>query len=181
MKKYKSEGMKKYKIEATLTYGMKFSAWFMALMTGIMLLSVTFIPLLVFYAMKTNDYRMLLAFLLPVLGILAWAYIAFLDRKQNREIKKWLEDAVPLTARATEIGRIENSATHVTRIKVALTFTFDGRRITLRSGEKNNIRENIFYTNIGYDAIFLKYVDRPIQILYSPRYDEAMILKGKKK
>ena len=88
MKKYKSEGMKKYKIEATLTYGMKFSAWFMALMTGIMLLSVTFIPLLVFYAMQTNDYRMLLAFLLPVLGILAWAYIAFLDRKQNREIKK---------------------------------------------------------------------------------------------
>lgn len=169
--------MKKYKIVATLTYGMKISAGFMGVMTGTMLLCIALIPLLIFCAIQADDYRVFVCFVFPILVVPIWAYIAFLYRKENRDIEKWLKDAVLLTAWATEIGRIRNGVNHIIRIKIALTFTFDGKKIMLQSGEKNTIRENIFYMNIGYDAIFRKYVDRPIQILYSPQYDEVMILK----
>lgn len=171
--------MKKYKIVATLTYGKKLSVEFMTFMTIIMLLCVAMIPLIIFCAIDSGEYGLFTCFIFPFLVLPTWVYIQFLYWKENRDIEKWQKDAVPLTAWATEIGRIKNGATHVTRIKIALTFTFDGKEITLRSGEKNKIKENIFYMNIGYDAIFCKYVGRPIQILYSPQYDEVMILKRK--
>ena len=37
-------------------------------------------------------------------------------------------------------------------------------------------KQNTFLSKIdGYNAVYKKYVDRNIKILYSPRYDEVMI------
>lgn len=100
--------------------------------------------------------------------------------RQSRDIKKWLKDAVLLPAQAMELGRIENGIIYRTKIKISIKFFYNEQKIIQKSGAKNKIKENLFYINVGYDAIFLKYIDREIKILYSPKYDEVMILKDKK-
>ena len=57
--------------------------------------------------------------------------------------------------------------------KIVLRFRCAGRRIEKYSGGENGER----FAERGYFNILAHYVDREINILYSPKYDQVLILK----
>lgn len=57
--------------------------------------------------------------------------------------------------------------------KIVLRFRYAGRRVEKYSGGENGER----FAERGYFNILAHYVDREINILYSPKYDQVLILK----
>lgn len=169
--------MNNYKIIASLTYGKKFSAAVTLLIYIGLLLCAAMVPLAVFCAVYYTEYEVLICLFLPLMGIPGTVYAIIVISKENKNIGKWVSDSVLLSAYAFEVDRIKNKLTGIVKLKISVKFVYNGIKMVQKSGEKNNKKGNIFYSNPGYDAIFLKYIDRPIHILYSPAYDQVLLLK----
>ncbi len=90
----------------------------------------------------------------------------------KKKIDIWLEDAVELKAVSQRFDRIWSFPyINFRYVKIHIEFRYNKKRIHKYSGDgKRN----------GYDTVFYKYADREIDILYSPKYDEVMILKESK-
>lgn len=172
--------MRAYKIKATLTYGRKWSRGMILFLCIGIFLSVAMIPLIILCAVLSSEYAVLICLDLPLIVIPSFSYVLALDRKENKEIQEWRKDAVILPAQAIEADRFKNSVNHIVRLKISVKFYYEGRKIIQESGDKNPRKESIFYSKPGYDAVFRKYINRPIEILYSPKYDEVMLLKIRK-
>lgn len=169
--------MNNYKIIASLTYGKKFSVAVTVLIYIALLLCVAMVPLAVFCAVYYTEYEVLICLFLPLIGIPGSVYAIIVISKENRDIGKWVRDSVLLSAYAIEADRIKNGFTGIVKLKISVKFIYNGIKMVQESGEKNNRKGNIFYRNPGYDAIFLKCVDRPIHILYSSAYDQVLLLE----
>lgn len=59
------------------------------------------------------------------------------------------------------------------RAKIRVKFKYNGKHYTKYSGYKN---KNGNYIN-DFQAIWVKYADKSIKILYSQNYDEVIVLK----
>ncbi len=165
------------KIIASLTYGKKISKVIMLLIYISLLLCVAIVMLTIFCAIYYAEYEALICLFLPLIGIPGLVYIIIVFSKENRNIRKWKIDSVLLSAYAIEVDRIENVLTNMVKLKISVKFIYNGIKMVQESGEKNSKKGNLFYIHPGYDAIFLKCVDHPIHILYSPTYDQVMLLK----
>lgn len=85
-------------------------------------------------------------------------------------VKKWMDDAVKLKA-TTENGVdsfLESAYSPFVGRSIKLTFIFNKKKYIKVS------KTNIFN---GTSWAFCKYIGREIDILYSPKYDEVMIVK----
>ncbi len=169
--------MNEYKIIASLTYGKKISRAIMALIYITLLICVFIVVFTIFCAIYYSEYEVLICLFLPLIGIPGLVYIIIVISKENRYIRRWKSDSVILSAYAIEVDRIENRLTNIVKLKISVKFIYNGIKMIQESGEKNNKKSSIFYIHPGYDAIFLKYVDHPINILYSPTYDQVLLLK----
>lgn len=91
--------------------------------------------------------------------------------KRRKVILLWLQDAVEIKAYAKTLstwGPIFEAKS--TRLQV--NFTFNGKKITkISQGKQLGVPD-------GYHRIWTEYADKEINILYSPKYDEVMILKN---
>ena len=79
----------------------------------------------------------------------------------------WLKDAVELKAK---IIRLAFTVSHSPLYQVEAQFMYNGKKMT-RKSSKGNI-----WT--GSHNIFAKYHNKDVRILYSPTYDEVLLLKG---
>lgn len=86
-----------------------------------------------------------------------------------KSCKKWLNDAVELYAKSNGIKKTHFAFTDIGMIKLKVSFEYNGNKIEKYSGSKQNN---------GFDRVFSNYSDKQIKIMYSPKYDEVMILKG---
>lgn len=84
----------------------------------------------------------------------------------RRKIKRWLEDAVLLSA----ISKKLLSAGIPSSSKIQIEFVYNGKK-------KKQV--SLPGKLLQIQTIFSRYADREIQILYSPKYDQVMILKDK--
>ena len=80
-----------------------------------------------------------------------------------------MEDAVELYAYSEELSKI-GMLLQVSETKIRVKFQWEGRNYVRISG--NGKRK-------AYQKVFTKYANRYIRILYSPKYDQIMILKDK--
>lgn len=170
--------MDNYKIIASLTYGKKISVGVLVLIYIGLLLSVVMIPLAVFCAIFYTEYEVLVCLFLPLIGIPGLFYIIIVVSRENRSIKRWEKDSVMLFAHISEVDRIENGLTNIVKSKILVKFNYNGIKMIQESGEKNNKKSNMFYIHPGYDSIFLKCIGNRIRILYSPIYDQVLLLKN---
>ena len=170
--------MDKYKIIASLTYGKKISLGVLVLIYIGLLLSVAIVPFAIFCAIIYTEYEALVCLFLPLIGIPGLSYIIIVVSRENRNIKRWKRDSVLLSAHISEVDRIENVFTNIVILKISVKFIYNGTKMTQESGEKNNKKGNIFYSHPGYDAIFLKCIGHGIRILYSPAYDQVLLIKN---
>lgn len=80
--------------------------------------------------------------------------------KLRKEIYLYLDDAVPLYAKIKEVGR--SSASWFTTVKIRVEFSYKKEK-------------HVKYSE--YSAAFLKYANKTVDILYSPKYDEILFLE----
>lgn len=170
--------MRDYKIIATLAYGKKYSIGFFIFLVLALLLCVATMLLSIVCAMLYAEYVALAALGLPFICIPAFLYLIVLLSKENRDIKKWEEDAVLLSAQAIEVGSIRNAFFGRTKFKIVIEFVFDGHKF-IKNSEKENKRKKSVWVNMypGYDEVFRKFIGRSIQILYSPKNEQVLLLK----
>lgn len=110
-----------------------------------------------------------------ILFLLILALSIYLKIKNNRlkiKINLWLKDAIELKAYSRKIGE-NRLGLQPAAIKIEVCFKIDGKYYARNSSAK------VFGGWEGYIGTFKKYADREINILYSPKYDEVLILKDK--
>lgn len=170
--------MKKRRIVATLAYGKIFSPMIMTMFIVMLFCGVMLIPLLIVFAILRNEYLLLLGLLLSVLCIFLSVYAIVHHIRIKREINLWKQDAVLLMAKSKIIEEktvYDRGIPQGKEAKVSVKFQYNENKLKHVSGEK--IKKDIFHSYKGFDSIFLKYGDCEIDILYSPRFDQVMILK----
>lgn len=100
-------------------------------------------------------------------------YVEIKNRKLQSKIKLWLEDAVEIRAYSKKIGEnrlgIKPKAT-----KIQIRFSLNKKHYSRESTYQ------VFGGEKGYVGCFNKFADKEVNILYSLKYDEVMILKDKK-
>ena len=104
-------------------------------------------------------------FCLIVTIIVTYCY----NRAQKRylEIEKWLQDAIECRASIKGID-VEDKKYQPYQIEVE--FDYKGKKMKKVSNRFNLILD-------GYPKVFARYHNKNVNILYSEKYDEAMILK----
>ena len=85
-----------------------------------------------------------------------------------KNCKKWAQDAIELYATSVGIKKAHFAFSNIGLRKLKVSFKYNKKKYVKYSGTKQ--------TN-GYDRVFLKYSDAQITILYSPQFDEVMIIK----
>lgn len=95
------------------------------------------------------------------------------NEKKRKEVFMWLEDAIEINAFSKKIGSKYQLAIFE-GAKIQVEFDIDGIHYIRESDSKCYKNKNF---EGGYYYIWSKYADRQIKILYSPKYDEVMILK----
>ena len=96
-------------------------------------------------------------------------YLLIKNRRLRNKISLWLEDAVIVDARLREVHQRYGNPY---RIEVA--FDYSGKKCSYYSKEGNRVE--------GYGKFFMKYCKRSngkSAILYSPHYDQVLLLKPK--
>ena len=125
---------------------------------------------------------------LIILAVLfLYMYPIYTVVNHKKKIRLWLADAVLLDAycyrsfddpsimnmRWSAVNQNDNMRRNSFGAKISVSFFYDNQQFVRRSGSK---KQNTFLYQIdGYNAVYKKYVDLNIKILYSPRYDEVMI------
>lgn len=95
------------------------------------------------------------------------------NERARKEILLWLDDAVETDAHSylystTSAGRGLNEL-----YKIKIKFKIDGKHISVLSKDHPTGGG----INRGYSLFWRKYIDKGLRILYSPKYEEVMILK----
>ncbi len=137
-------------------------------------ISLAVIPLLCGYCMyeiiTSSVGKFNLIDILPCITIfglleLFYLWVVLKNRLIKKKIREWKKDAVELTAYSKEIFRINVIPP---QIAIKVYFNFDGMKYAIPNG-KGKRTQTAYY--------LLKYSNRKIKILFSPTYNEVMILK----
>ena len=119
-----------------------------------------------------EDERGLLILTAAMFGAACFALIpVILLTVEERKIRLWLKDAVPLTAQSQIVGVQKRGLCEFEAVKISVKFVYNGKEHIQTSG--NPKRRN---ASNGFTFIYNDYTDREIKILYSPSYDQVMVL-----
>ena len=103
-----------------------------------------------------------------------FAYFISCNKKLKRRILLYLEDAIETRASTKTIDTFKTIGHPqiMKEFKIQVNFKIYGLFYSRTSGiaGSNKIHN-------GYDKVFAKYADRNINILYSPKYDQVLVLK----
>lgn len=108
--------------------------------------------------------------LAPIVGYL----LLHRNERIRKEIEKWVEDAILVDAYIRELDR--KPGIIYTLIKFQVEFNIEGIPY-IRSSEQEEQMPGSYKSLKGYFADMSKYINRNVKILYSPKYDQVMILK----
>lgn len=149
--------MKKKKIKATFKIEFGTSRRFIRALIGAIVF--TFMVMIVFIVafVLDHDYELLAASIVFYLfGIVLMALVLAEKIKPHKEIEKWMQDAIEYDVQCTSVEK------NGKKDAICVKFDYNGRTITKVSN--------------GCSRYYTKCVGKEIKILYSPKYDEVMIL-----
>ncbi|MDE6104966.1 MAG: hypothetical protein K2G38_04725 [Clostridia bacterium] len=155
----------KYKIEALLNHGKYYSKNWVIFSYITLILGILSMLLLIVCAILASEYLILLTLLLVILGIVGCLCIILNNWKLKHIIELCLPDCVEVKATAEELGIINNN---YGKDQIGVRFTLNGQEYFRMS-----VAGSFLFRHIEFN----KYAGKKINILYSPKYDEVMILK----
>ncbi len=163
----------KRKIVASLTYGKGMSVVALIICT-VLLFSGAGILYLGVNAEGADKWFNLIS---GILIVIAMIYCLFTGIQMNIRIKLFQKDGVELTAISSmpENGVVFDQ--DACKVKLRVEFFYQGEKHVQVSGEKWPYVKIISgLEGLGYHKVFKNYEGREINILYSPKYDEVLIL-----
>ena len=101
------------------------------------------------------------------------------NEKIRNKILLWLQDAVELEGHCETLSEDYTSAplnqliSSPSRIRIRIKFKYNGKHYSRDSGYRNKNGE----LKNEYQAIWIHYADKSVKIMYSPEFDEVIILK----
>ena len=165
-------------IKATLKYGRFVQGWRIILLyiivfiTCIMPLTTIIMLISSFYGIFSWEKDMLFGILFGnVFSILLGAiciYYLYHYKKVIKCVKLWLSDAVPINAK---VARIDVLDSRYKPYQIKVEFSYNGKKYTYISEPGN------FF--IGYRKIFLRFIKKDCEILYSPKFEQVMFKTNK--
>ncbi len=168
------------KVAGSLEYGPLMQRWELIMQVGGIFCSAFFVALLLWMAFTEEEMEAApVLFAIVALLMVGCASVFLVNLiKNHRHLKaigRWMQDAVPYTVFAEKVDedRIGYRWKYLPAVRIAVRFRYQGRRITRFSGEGRNGLN----TRNGYAPGWKKYCDREINILYSPKYDQVIVLK----
>ena len=162
-------------IAGTLSFGAIYTGWVKWLMISMFVCCVALIIYGCIVALALDSEMFILSAIAAFFAICFFVPIV-INFKNCKKIKEYLKDAVKLNAFARAIGT-SSTSTLVFRqrtTKLAVSFKYNNKTVVRESGKK----DVTFSAINGYSALFNKYADRELTILYSPKYDEVILLKN---
>lgn len=170
-------------VDASLEHGRIFTksfiGWIYVFLGFAILVTILLIALAIYYSELNYLYGLvLICIVIPCL-----VFIVFYHNKLIRTIIPFIDDAVELSAEAIEVGcssQVESLVVPTIRKKISIKFVYNGTKIIRLSGKKGYDKPYLYNSKAGYEKIFTKYANRKIQIFYSPKYDQVLILKDNK-
>lgn len=167
--------MKITDVDVSLSHGQYFRKRFIIVYIGMAV--CCFFPILtvIMLALQLEwDMQMIVAMALGNVGSIAFLavliYIKIKNDKLKNKIKLWLADAVELKAYSTKIEEHKMGFQPIAT-KIQVEFDYADKHYKIESTYQ------VFGGYKGCVGCFNKYADREINILYSPKYDEVMILR----
>lgn len=94
------------------------------------------------------------------------------NTQHMKRILLWMEDAVELSAFSRKVGETRTSF-NPQIYKIQVEFTYNGKLLH----QESTCKPIGGGTEIGYHRIWKDYLDKKIDILYSPKYEQVMVLK----
>ena len=168
--------MQKRRVVATLAHGRVLSSiWYAMLIVWLICNLVVAIASLI-YATVHKDWLFLLGVFLCVGMAFLASYLLIYYGKINTEIKRWKEDAVLLEATCEVVSERVCYRFLEKEAKIIVKFKYANKKRKCTSGERIK-KDDIVHMHEGFDSIFVKYDHCKIDILYSPKFDQVMILK----
>lgn len=95
------------------------------------------------------------------------------NEKKRKQVELWIEDSIEIEATSNSIG-VKRQLGLFDCVKIQVNFEIDGICYS-RESDSNIYKKKNFEG--GYYYLWSKYADRKVKILYSPKYDQVMILK----
>lgn len=167
------------KIVATLKHGKILSVGSLAFLYFAIVLSCAMIIVLFDIAASYNNYKILIFELFPAFLIFVSIMFLVSDRKAKQDIKKWKRDAVLLQAYCEEVYNPKKMLNKDCIGQISISFVYNGEEINLFSQKTANAKFDPMGT-LGSDKVFRQFINKKVNILYSPSYHEAMLLKQDK-
>lgn len=164
-------------VDVSLSQGQLYSAkHFVTLWLAVVsssLLVIVGIICIVLSCIEWNSEIFIVGFLcvLTGIGLLGvWIYCFIKDKKIKKRVSVWLDDAVKTTAISSKVGEFR-AGSQPSSVKISVKFGLNGITYTRES------TATCFGGKPGYLGAFSRYADKQIEVLYSPKYDEVLILK----
>ena len=159
------------KIVASLKYGRihrksLIFLWIMFLL-GFFLGIYSFVFL---FSVERSLVGFICGFLSGILFLGTALYIIMKNYINCKNCKKWVQDAIELNATSVGIKKAYFGFSDIGLRKLKVSFKYNKKKYVRYSGTKQGN---------GYDRVFFRYADAEIKILYSPEFDEVMILNDK--
>lgn len=162
------------KISITLEFGRIYTGLLLMFFYMMFFLSVL-TSCVIFIIALIEDSRLFLVFSLCVLMAFCFAAVIIINHKNCLRVKEWLKDSVKLKAYAKTLdeSKVYSGFIPLKATKIIVTFVYNGKHISKMSGKQDSAISRFN----GYSSALEKYVNREIDIMYSPKYDQVMILK----
>ncbi|MCH5157816.1 MAG: hypothetical protein J1F33_01340 [Clostridiales bacterium] len=140
------------------------------------LLIVVGIILMVLSCTEWNSQMFIVALLGILVGmgffsVLIYCFVK--DKKTKRQVVMWLSDAIKTTAFSKKVDEYR-AGFQPSAVKIRVEFSLNGIKYVRESSA------TCFGGRPGYLGTFKPYANKRIDILYSPKYDEVLILKEAK-
>lgn len=164
------------KIVATLKHGKILGVGFSIFLYFSIVLSCAMIICLFVLAAFYNNYTILFFDLFPALLIFMSRMLLVNNRKARRDINQWKKDAVLIQAYCDEVFNPRKRLHKGCIGQICISFVYNGEKITLLSQKSADAKFDPMGT-YGSDKVFKQFVNKKVNILYSPSYREAMFIK----
>lgn len=169
------------KIVGSLAYGRLFSGKWMSffyiiLVSMLIFPAITIITLIITFTVGFEWPGEMVGFFIGCniyAGLLIAVYVSIIvrNKKLRKKIIIWLEDAIQVKAHAKIIDSVRLGI-QPKQAKIKIDFKIDGKKYSrISSGKMPGGGPE------GYHKIWANYADREINILYSSKYDQVLILK----
>ena len=124
-----------------------------------------------------NDFMIIVLGLIFVfiVALMPLICIFLLFSKRKKKILIWLEDAIEGEGITKTIGKRKWMIV-ASLIKLKIEFTVNGVKYERYTGDEKVSPYWNYHANDGYYSGIEKFADKQVKVLYSPKYDEVMIL-----